>query len=119
MRYADGQGGYTETLGGAVEGSGIKAMLNAAAAEVAQGGTASKPSLEKARQWIAANRAMLEAAAPSARRIWVGDSWLKAALFEGKFPNGTQIPGVSSWTTKPDSVGFTGGHLNHWHISLR
>jgi hypothetical protein len=130
MRYSDGNGGFTETLGGATNGAGILAMLNAAQAEVSAGGTTAKPNLTQTIAWIAANRTMISAAAPSARRIYVGDTWLNAALLNGRFANNALIPGIGTnnsllpnggpgaWATRPALIRPAPSHLNHWHISL-
>ncbi len=118
MRYSDGQGGFTEQLGGANTGAAILAMLNAAAAEVQTGGAGPKPNLDRAKAWITANRSMVELEAPGARKVYVGPSWMKLALFDGKFPSQTVIPDVGSWTSKPANVSFVQPHLHHWHASL-
>jgi hypothetical protein len=129
LRYADGSGGYTETLGGSSNGSFIQAMLNAAAAEVTAGGTGAKPNLTKAIAWIQANRSMLESESANARKLHAGPSWMKLALADGKLPNGVLVPGIAAdgalvagmgpWTTKPANLSFVAPHLHHWHISLK
>jgi hypothetical protein len=116
LRYSDGSGGYTDQLGGAGEGAAIKKLLSDAAKEVASG-AAEHPKLDLLLDWIAANRAMAELEAPHARNIYMGNSWMKLALYDGKFENGTAIPGVDKWTSKPAVVSFIGGHLHHWHVS--
>jgi hypothetical protein len=130
LRYADGSGGYSETLGGVDFGSAIAALFTAAQAEVTAGGTAAKPNLVKTLAWIAANRSMIEEAAPSARKIYVGNDWLYKALNGGKFSNQDAIPGIGAnnallanggpgaWVNMPGNVDSIEGHLNHWHISL-
>jgi hypothetical protein len=127
LRYSDGNGGYTEELGGSADGSFIKTMLNAAAAEVATS-AATKPNLVKALAWIYANRTMLEIESANARKMHAGPSWMKLALYDGKFPNGVLIPGAEAaetsiagpgtWTSKPTKLSFVEPHLHHWHMSL-
>jgi hypothetical protein len=127
LRYSDGSGGYTEQLGGNADGSFIKSMLVAAAAEVAAA-AATKPNLVKALAWIDANRTMLETESSAARKMHAGPSWMKLALYNGKFPNGVLIPGQDAtgapiagpgtWTSKPTNLSFVEPHLHHWHISL-
>lgn len=120
LRYADGQGGYSDDLGGAGDGAAIQALINAAAAEVAAN-TAQKPKLAALVAWIAANRALLnaEAAAANARILHVGPGFIKLALVDGKFSPVAKaaIPGVAAWN-KPAKVHITAGHLSHWHLSL-
>jgi hypothetical protein len=130
LRYADGAGGFSEELGGAGEGTHIRDMLNAAAAEVKAGGTTPKPKLAQAIAWITANRALLEKEAVNARRIYVGLEWIEQALHHGKFPdkktlipalnsdNTTQQPGPGLWKDEPSNVLYEDEHLHHWHISL-
>lgn len=119
MRYADGQGGYSETLGGANDGAGILALINAARQEVTTN-VAEKPKLTALQAWIAANRSNMttEAAASTTRHIYVGPSFIKLALIDGKFAGSPAlaIPGVQAWN-KPAVVQVAGGHLHHWHLS--
>jgi hypothetical protein len=117
LRYADGSGGHADALGGSSKGSHIKALLNAAAVEAAASG--SGPSVIKAAGWVRGNRALLEKEASVARRLYAGDSWMKLALLEGKFPDGIAIPGVGAWTNRPTELSFIAGHLHHWHMSLK
>lgn len=119
LRYADGSGGYADALGGLSRGASIKKMLEDAFAETALAATAPKPNLTTAKNWIMANRAMAELEAAQARKIHFGPDWMKLALMDGRFPNGTAIPGIAAWTTKPSVVGFVVHHLNHWHMSLK
>ncbi|PMQ05704.1 hypothetical protein JaAD80_28400 [Janthinobacterium sp. AD80] len=120
MRYADGAGGYTDSLGGAGNGAAILQLINDAQAEVAAGAP-QKPKLARLVAWIAANRAMLalEAADAGTRVIYVGHSFVKLALVDGRFaaPPHARIPGVPPWA-KPARVSIDPAHLGHWHISL-
>ncbi|MBY0241508.1 MAG: hypothetical protein K2X55_19570, partial [Burkholderiaceae bacterium] len=86
LRYADGQGGYSDSLGGAGNGAAIETMFNAARQEVVSN-AASKPQLARLQAWIAANRALLDAEAPAAstRVVYIGPSFIKLALVDGKF----------------------------------
>lgn len=119
MRYADGQGGYTDTLGGQSNGAGIKALIDAAAAEVAAN-LPQKPKLAALVAWITANRALLDAESSDAstRVIYIGPSFIKLALVDGKFSAAPSaaIPGVSSWPL-PANVRIDAAHLSHWHLS--
>jgi len=119
MRYADGQGGYTDALGGQSNGASIKALINAAAAEVAAN-LPQKPKLAQLVAWITANRALLDAesADTSTRVIYIGPSFIKLALVDGKFSAAptAAIPGVSAWTL-PANVRIDAAHLSHWHLS--
>lgn len=120
MRYADGQGGYTDALGGQGDGAAIQTMFNAARQEVVSN-AANKPQLARLQAWITANRALLDAEAPagSTRVIYIGPSFIKLALVDGKFstsPN-LAIPGVPAWT-KPARVQIDAAHLSHWHLSM-
>jgi hypothetical protein len=119
MRYADGQGGYSETLGGANTGAGILAMINAARHEVTTN-AAQKPQLAALQAWITANRANMEteAADTATRHIYVGPSFIKLALIDGKFSGSPAlaIPGVQPWN-KPAVVQVAADHLHHWHLS--
>ena len=131
LRYADGVGGFSDTLGGANGGAGILIMLNSARLEMALGPLAAKPQIRKTIAWIMANRAMIESTAPSARVIYFGDGWLQDALEYGQLPGGVDIFGISNlpsnltnsagpgeWKSKPLVARRIGGHLNHWHLSL-
>jgi len=60
LRYADGQGGYTDALGGQGDGTAIQQMFNAARQEVVTNAT-DKPQLARLQAWIAANSALLDA----------------------------------------------------------
>lgn len=129
LRYADGSGGFTDALGGQEDGRFIQALLTAAAAEAATAGAAPRPKLVTALAWIQANRAMFEAQAHRARKMHAGPAWMKLALFDARFPNGTPIPTLTAagalgpplgvWTTKPPNLSFVDPHLHHWHMSLR
>lgn len=119
MRYADGQGGYSDALGGQGDGASIQQMFNGARHEVTT--TAQqKPQLAALQAWITANRALLdaEAASNSTRVIYIGPSFIKRSLVDGAFPvsPSVQIPGVSAWT-KPAKVQIDPAHLSHWHLS--
>ncbi|WP_402718082.1 hypothetical protein [Janthinobacterium rivuli] len=120
LRYADGAGGYTDALGGQNDGAAIHQLINAAKAEVAAN-PAQKPKLAALLAWIAANRAMLdlEAAPASTRVIYIGPSFIKLALVDGRFSAAPtdHIPGAGTWT-KPAKVHIEAGHLSHWHISI-
>jgi len=120
LRYADGQGGYTDALGGQGDGTAIQQMFNAARQEVVTNAT-DKPQLARLQAWIAANRALLDAEAPAAstRVIYIGPSFIKLALVDGKFstsPN-LPIPNVPAWI-KPARVQIHAAHLSHWHLSI-
>ena len=120
LRYADGAGGYTDALGGQNNGAAIHQLILDAKAEVAAN-PAQKPKLAALLAWIAANRAMLalEAAPASTRVIYIGPSFVKLALVDGRFSAAPadKIPGAGSWI-KPIKVHIEAGHLSHWHISL-
>ena len=120
LRYADGAGGYTDALGGQNNGAAIHQLILDAKAEVAAN-PAQKPKLAALQAWIAANRAMLalEAAPASTRVIYIGPSFVKLALVDGRFSAAPadKIPGAGSWI-KPIKVHIEAGHLSHWHISL-
>ncbi|WP_255206381.1 hypothetical protein [Janthinobacterium sp. BJB401] len=120
LRYADGAGGYTDALGGQNDGAAIHQLINAAKAEVVAN-PAQKPKLAALLAWIAANRAMLdlEAAPASTRVIYIGPSFIKLALVDGRFSAAPSdhIPGAGTWT-KPAKVHIEAGHLSHWHISI-
>ncbi|MCW5257828.1 hypothetical protein D5038_16065 [Verminephrobacter aporrectodeae subsp. tuberculatae] len=67
---------------------------------------------------------MLEITAQSSttRVIYIGDSFIKDVLVDGKFPLSSvtgpiAIPGVSAWTM-PGNVESKPGHSSHWHLSL-
>jgi hypothetical protein len=117
MRYSDGSGGFSDALGGANDGAAILKLLNDAQAEVVAGSTLT-PNLTLARAWITANRTMLTTESANARSVYAGPSFMKLALFDGKFPDQTAIPGLTSWATKPANVSFVAPHLHHWHLSL-
>ncbi|PJJ17562.1 hypothetical protein CLU90_0739 [Janthinobacterium sp. 67] len=120
LRYADGAGGYTDALGGQNDGAAIHKLISDAKAEVAAN-AAQKPKLASLQAWIAANRAMLaqEAAQAGTRVIYIGPSFVKLALVDGRFSAAPadKIPGAGAWT-KPAKVHIEAGHLSHWHISL-
>lgn len=120
LRYADGAGGYTDALGGQNNGAAIHQLILDAKAEVAAN-SAQKPKLAALLAWIAANRAMLaqEAAPASTRVIYIGPSFVKLALVDGRFSAAPadKIPGAGAWN-KPIKVHIEAGHLSHWHISL-
>ena len=120
LRYADGAGGYTDALGGQGNGAAIHQLILDAKAEVAAN-PAQKPKLAALQAWIAANRAMLalEAAPASTRVIYIGPSFVKLALVDGRFSAAPadKIPGAGAWI-KPIKVHIEAGHLSHWHISL-
>lgn len=120
LRYADGAGGYTDALGGQGNGATIHKLILDAKAEVAAN-PAQKPKLAALQAWIAANRAMLaqEAAPASTRVIYIGPSFVKLALVDGRFSAAPadKIPGAGAWN-KPIKVHIETGHLSHWHISI-
>ena len=120
LRYADGQGGYSDALGGQSNGAQIHQLINAAAAEVAAD-PAQKPKLAALQAWIASNRALLdlEAASASTRVIYMGPSFIKLALIDAKFTaaSTSTIPGVLPWI-KPAKVQIDAAHLSHWHLSM-
>lgn len=120
LRYADGTGGYADTLGGQGNGAAIKKLIADAKAEVVTN-PAQKPKLAALQAWIAANRAMLaqEALPARTRIVYIGPSFVKLALVDGRFSAdaGDKIPGAGAWL-KPVKVQIEKGHLSHWHISL-
>ena len=120
LRYADGAGGYSDALGGQNNGAAIQQLILDAKAEVAAN-PAQKPKLAALLAWIAANRAMLaqEAAPASTRIIYIGPSFVKLALVDGRFSAAPadKIPGAGAWI-KPVKVHIEAGHLSHWHISI-
>ncbi|NVI84999.1 hypothetical protein CSQ94_22805 [Janthinobacterium sp. BJB312] len=61
----------------------------------------------------------LEAAPASTRVIYIGPSFIKLALVDGRFSAAPSdhIPGAGTWT-KPAKVHIEAGHLSHWHISI-
>ncbi|WP_265284109.1 hypothetical protein [Verminephrobacter aporrectodeae] len=124
MRYADGQGGYSEALGGANNGEYIKQLIYAAASEVKNNVTP-KPKMIALNDWILKNRSMLtvEARHHKTRIIYIGDSFIEDALVHGKFPSASAagsvaIPGWGEWTDKPWIVRPEREHLHHWHLSF-
>lgn len=121
MRYADGQGGFTDTLGGQGNGAAIQQMINAARQEVVSD-AAQKPRLAALQAWITANRNFISAEAGNAatRRIYIGQSFIKLALVDGQFSGSPAlaIPGIQAWT-KPAIVQPAASHLHHWHVSTR
>ena len=120
LRYADGAGGYSDALGGQNNGAAIHQLILDAKAEVVAN-PAQKPKLAALLTWIAANRAMLaqEAAPASTRVVYIGPSFVKLALVDGRFSAALadKIPGVGAWI-KPVKVHIEAGHLSHWHISI-
>ncbi|MGK5030196.1 hypothetical protein [Janthinobacterium sp. MDT1-19] len=120
LRYADGAGGYSDALGGQNNGAAIHQLIIDAKAEVLAN-PAQKPKLAALLAWIAANRAMLaqEAAPASTRIIYIGPSFVKLALVDGRFSAAPtdKIPGAGAWL-KPIKVHIEAGHLSHWHISI-
>lgn len=118
LRYADGLGGFTGALNGDGEAQAVANALNAAKQEVASN-AAQKPKLALVTKWINDNRSMIEAEAPSARRIYIGKSFIEKALISGAFADGTPIPGITKWTNKPAIVKPEDAHMHHWHISLQ
>ena len=120
LRYADGAGGYTDALGGQNNGAAIHQLILDAKAEVVAN-PAQKPKLAALQAWIAANRTMLAlgAAPASTRVIYIGPSFVKLALVDGRFSAAPadKIPGAGAWS-KPIKVHIEAGHLSHWHISL-
>lgn len=123
MRYADGQGGFGDGLGGQGNGAQIAQLIHGAATEVAAA-AAQKPKLSALQAWIAANRTLLdlEAANSSTRVIYIGPSFIKLALIDAKFPAvppaaPVAIPGMTAWT-KPARVHIDAAHLSHWHMSM-
>ncbi|WP_029554130.1 hypothetical protein [Verminephrobacter aporrectodeae] len=124
MRYADGQGGYSEALGGANNGEYIKQLIYAAASEVKNNITP-KPKLKALQDWILKNRTMLafEARHQKTRIIYIGNSFIEEALVKGKFPSDSaarsgDIPGWGAWTDMPAKVRPAPKHLHHWHLSV-
>ncbi|WP_265664447.1 hypothetical protein [Verminephrobacter aporrectodeae] len=129
MRYADGEKGYSDALGGQSNGEHIKQLINAAATEVDKVNKRRTffydgPKLAELRHWIEENREMirLEAANSSTRAIYIGQSFIEDALVHGKFPRDSvtgpiEIPGSYAWE-KPAKVVPEREHMDHWHISL-
>ncbi|MGK5045807.1 hypothetical protein ACQ4WP_07900 [Janthinobacterium sp. GB4P2] len=120
LRYADGAGGYSDALGGQNNGAAIHQLIIDAKAEMVAN-PAQKPKLAALLAWIAANRAILaqEAAPASTRVVYIGPSFVKLALVDGRFSAAPadKIPGAGAWL-KPIKVHIEAGHLSHWHISL-
>jgi len=119
LRYADGLGGYSDALGGQHNGTAIQQMIAAARQEVVSN-TSQKPQLAALQAWITANRTLLdtEAQAPTTRVIYIGPSFIKLALVDGRFSGSPSIaiPGISAWV-KPARVQVDAAHLSHWHLS--
>jgi hypothetical protein len=131
LRYADGQGGFSDGLGGSTSPSGesgpqIRQLIVDARNEVlAQ--TLNGPRLALLRQYIADNRRLFERVAsdPDVREIFIGSGFMAFAFEEGRFPSadglsaGAAIPGVGTWTTKPGKLkALNADHRSHWHVSL-
>lgn len=117
LRYADGNGGYTDTYGGQGNGVAISNLLNNAKREVDRG-ILDGPNLAHAQRWIRDNRALLESESVNADWLYAGNQWLAKAL-SGLFSNNQPIPEVGRWNTMPDNISFVTDHLHHWHMSVR
>lgn len=119
LRYADGNGGFTETLGGANNGTYISALNRAARQEV-ETNAVNKPNLAKLQAWIRENRSVIwaELANPDTTTVHIGLDFIKDAIIYGKFSGSPElfIPGIQSITKHPN-LKPVGGHLNHWHVS--
>ena len=120
LRYADAQGGFSELLGGAQEGAGIRQLIMAAKAEVSANAIL-KPNLLRLQAWISANRAMMdaEAAMSGTRVIYVGQGFIGNALIDGTFTPAANdtIPGVLRWQHS-QKIRTSPGHMSHWHLSI-
>ncbi|PUA20125.1 hypothetical protein C7W93_10145 [Glaciimonas sp. PCH181] len=118
LRYDDGTGNYTGALNGQGDGAAIKKLAIAAKKEVTTNLEA-KLNLEKLRNWIARNRAMLttEANAPHVRVVYIGVTWMDNLISKGQFSDSTPIPGVPAWK-KPTTLSKANLHYSHWHMSL-
>lgn len=119
VRYWDGSGGFTDTLGGAQGGQGIKNLAVAALSEVTSN-VSLKPNLAKLVSWINQNRTNINSYAnqTNTRRIYIGEAHIAKLLVDGQFPGTkTAIPGITSWSTKSAKILIQKSHLDHWHIS--
>jgi hypothetical protein len=124
VRYMDDIGGYTDTLGGANRGLGIRQLADSALIEVSTNAT-NKPNLAKLVSWINRNRNNINSFASEAdtRIIYIGNGHVEALLVAGIFPPSAsgptvQIPGVQPWTTRNPKIHVQDAdHLSHWHVS--
>lgn len=117
LRYADGNGGYSDTYGGQGNGVAILRLLNNAKREVDRG-ILNGPNLAHAQRWIRDNRSLLENESVNADWLYAGQQWLRGALL-GLFPDGqTAIPEVGGWDDMPGNINFARDHLHHWHMSV-
>ncbi len=123
LRYADGAGGFTDTLGGQSVGGEpgyyIHKLINDAYDELVSGATKT-PKQTKLRKWIAENRALMTQldTDQNVSLVYIGPTWMTQALVLGKYPTGDDIQGVAAWT-KPGKVAIsTADHHSHWHVLL-
>jgi hypothetical protein len=121
VRYYDGSGGFSDTLGGLNAAAGVKTLASAALAEVTSKATTT-PNLTSLVTWITANRTGLAgyAARGEVRRIYIGNAHVAQLLVEGVFPGtspATAIPGITAWSNKAAKILVQPDHLDHWHIS--
>jgi hypothetical protein len=126
LRYADGVGGYEDRMGGIENGIYIRRVLEAAEKDVYERRLLSSSNISKAVNWILENRKLIEREAIAARVIYIGDTWMAAALYRGVFPSGKPIlfsgdgevnSVVPKWEDMPKNVKSISNHLHHWHIS--
>jgi len=119
MRYADGQKGYSDNLGGADDGNHIKALIKAARVEV-ESDTKDKPNLVLLQAWIKDNRTMIwnELDRPDSELAHIGLDFIKDAIIHGKFSGKPElmIPGIEPVKPHPN-LKPVGGHLHHWHVN--
>lgn len=121
VRYADGEGGFTDALGGGGEGRAILDLAQAAKNEVDTKANPS-PNVDKLTVWIQNNRSIInaEAASVQTRAIFIGDSFIHDLLISGVFPGSKiPVPGVGKWTDRSAKISVEFGHLDHWHISRK
>ncbi|MDO5103438.1 MAG: hypothetical protein Q4D91_11170 [Lautropia sp.] len=128
LRYADGKGKFSDSMGGISHGAHILRALKEAENDVYVKKLKSSKNLDVIIKWIEDNRALLEKESANARVIYAGDKWMKKALLRSQFPSGKQIPipgGITSsetlkeWESISENIKFIGQHLHHWHISLK
>jgi hypothetical protein len=118
LRYADGQGGFSDQLGGAGNGQHILQMLKDAQQEVVDN-TQQKPNLTALKNWLTANRGLFDNVTSDdrVRQVYVGPGWMMDMLVKGQFPNKQAIPGAGAWP-KPAILSPAAKHESHWHVDL-
>jgi hypothetical protein len=119
MRYTDGNGGFSDALGGQGGGASIKAMIDAARLEQ-DANTPNPANLTALRNWIAGNRSLFSVMTSDSRveLIYIGNGWFSKALVSGQYQDGVAISGVAAWP-KPAKVQILNpDHWSHWHVNL-